>query len=519
MIRNLSLLSAVWLMASLGVWSEAMNVPKPAAPPPKAMAAMKADPKVPHRMFGGTPSRNMVNLTDKKLPVTWCVEEGKQKNIRWIANVGRHTYGGPVVADGKIFVGTNNGNPRDPNIKQKDKAILMAFNEADGKFLWQIVHDLPEFVPVIAREEGLCSTPVVENKRLYYVTPGSEVICADVAGKIVWSFDMHKELKVLPHYVSTCSPLIVGDLLMVVTGNGCDETGQTQNPKAASFIAVNKKTGNLVWQFNVPGEKISEGNFSSPTLAMVNGKPQVIFAGGDGVLYSFEPKTGALIWKCDCLPVRKAKNNRGINPHFMATPVAVGNRIYVGLGIVPETGQMLKTSYFLCLDAAKKGDVSLKNYDADSPANKDSALVWAFGGLIDPAPKKDRESRFGSTMSTASVHDGLVYIAEQQGYLHCLDAKTGQRYWQHDFLAGCWGSTYWADGKIYVVTDVGVAHIFLHGKERKYYYQGRPHVPTAEDDIKLQPGIAMDDYVNSTPVVANGVLYILTKSKLYAIKN
>ena len=523
MIRQLSIIAAICFTTTLGGCSQATDLRDPVAfKEPANSPAAKVDPQAPHPMFGGTPSRNMVNLIDKNLPVTWSVEEGKHKNIKWVANFGNggnHAYAGPIVADGKVFIGTNNSNPHDKTNTKIDKAVLMAFNEADGKFLWQIVHDLPDLVPDIARKEGLCSTPVYEGKRLYYVTPGCEVVCADVAGKVEWILDMAKELKVLPHHVSNCSPLIVGDLVMVITGNGCDEEYKVQNPKAPSFIAVNKKTGKVAWQSNLPGDRISEGQFSNPTLATVDGKTQVIFAGGDCVIYSFEPETGKLIWKCDCLPVRKAKNVRGLDAHIIATPVVVGAKLYVGLGIAPGTGMSLKTSYFLCLDVTKKGDVSFKSYDPKSPANKDSALVWAYGGLIEPRPDRGRDSRFGTTMSTASIHDGLAYIAEEGGYLHCLDVKTGLPYWVHDTKGVVWGSTCWADGKVYLATEAGDIYIFLHGKERKYIYKGQPHVPTAADDRKLEPGISVEDYISSTPTVANGVLYILGKSKLFAIAN
>src|SRR6202008_2461873 len=92
-----------------------------------------------------------------------------------------HAYGGPVVADGKVLVGTNNAVPRDPKTKGKDKAVLMAFNEADGKFLWQLAHDIPQLdVFSMVTSLGLLSTPAVDGKHLYYVTPSCEVICAGI---------------------------------------------------------------------------------------------------------------------------------------------------------------------------------------------------------------------------------------------------------------------------------------------------------------------------------------------------
>lgn len=441
------------------------------------------------------PDRNLVNTIDKNLPTTWSVEEGKQKNIKWVAELGNHTYGGPAVADGIVYVGTNNARPRDSKLKGRDKAILMAFKESDGKFLWQIVHEFPnDEVFKDGREQGLCSTPFVEGKRIYYVAPTCELVCATTEGKVEWTYDMMKELKVVPYHLGNCSPLIVGDLLMVVTGNGRNDAGDLPSPKAPSFIAVNKKTGKLVWKSNLPGDRIVEGQWSNPTLANVNGKPQVIFPGGDCVLYSFEPQTGDLIWKCDCNPTR---TKEGRNNYFMATPVVVGDRLYVGLGVAPENGTPPKSSYFVCLDITKKGDVSFKSYDAKNAVNKDSALVWAFGGLTDK-----RKALFGITISTAAVHDGLVYVPEETGYMHCFDAKTGERYWVHDFKTGTWASPYYVDGKVYVPLDDGDVAIFAAGKK-----------------MNLLARISMDERIDTTPFVANGVLFIATRSKLYAIAN
>src|SRR6266705_3046327 len=67
--------------------------------------------------------------------------------------------GGPGVADGKVFFGTNNGIPRDKAVKGT-KAVLMCFNEADGKFLWQAVHEIPDDgIFTQSRLYGLLSAP------------------------------------------------------------------------------------------------------------------------------------------------------------------------------------------------------------------------------------------------------------------------------------------------------------------------------------------------------------------------
>src|SRR5262249_27055433 len=203
-----------------------------------------------------------------------------------------------------------------------DRGILMCFDEKTGKFLWQAVHDkLPSGQVNDWPQDGICSTPTVDGGRGYYVSNRGEVVCADVDGvangnqgfqgenytdptdaDILWSFDMPKELGVFVHARSASSPLIVGDTLFVVTGNGVDEDHVTiPSPQAPSFIALDKMTGKLLWKDSSPGKNIMHGQSSSPAYA-AEPVPQVIFPGGDGWLRAFDPKTGALLWKFDGNP-------------------------------------------------------------------------------------------------------------------------------------------------------------------------------------------------------------------------
>src|SRR5262249_23682519 len=146
----------------------------------------KATPTDGWIMFGGSPSRNMVDLVNKNVPAEWNVEKGQEKNIKWVADVGSKAYGGPVISGGKVFIGTTNEKPRDPKIKG-DKGVLMCFRESDGEFLWQQVHDkLPAGRVNDWPQEGICSTPVLEGDRLYYVSNRCEVIGSNTDGKILW---------------------------------------------------------------------------------------------------------------------------------------------------------------------------------------------------------------------------------------------------------------------------------------------------------------------------------------------
>src|SRR5258708_14616534 len=114
-------------------------------------------------LFGGGITRNMVNTWERNVPTEWSVEVGSEKNIKWVADLGSKAYGGPIIAGGKVFIGTNNENPRDPKIKG-DKGVLMCFEEATGKFTWQAGHDKLLAGPLQAwPKERISSTPACEG--------------------------------------------------------------------------------------------------------------------------------------------------------------------------------------------------------------------------------------------------------------------------------------------------------------------------------------------------------------------
>ena len=502
------------------------------------------------RWGGNDPGRNMYSpakgLPDRFEPGklksgTEEIDMSTTKNVKWVAKLGSQAYGNTVVAGGKVFIGTNNENPRDPQ-HQADRSILLCFDEKSGEFLWQLV------VPKLASGKvndweglGLLSSPFVEGNRVYLVTSRCEVICLDTEGMangndgpfqdeaqyvvgpgkpkakigpkdadIIWVYNMMDELGVFPHNASNCSVEIIDDLLYACTSNGQDWTHvNIPSPNSPSFIALDKKTGKLVAEDNAGiGPRIFHGQWGSPSTGKVNGKQLVFFGGGDGVCYAFDAKplkgTGApivpvlagpeykreedkdldylkKIWWFDCNPPEhKVKDGKPIKypaaegpSEINATPVFWKNRIYVAVGQDPEHGEGV--GILTCIDATKTGDITK------------TGKIWSY----------DKIHRSISTVSISP--DGLLFVADFSGFVHCLDAETGKVYWVHDMKAHMWGSTLVADGKVYLGDEDGDFVVMAASKEKKILSETNLGAP-----------------VYSTPIVANGVIYVASNAHLYA---
>jgi outer membrane protein assembly factor BamB len=160
---------------------------------------------------------------------------------------------------------------------------------------------------------------------------------------------------------------------------------------------------------------------------------------------------------------------------IIGTSVFYKNRVYVAIGRDPEHGRGRGALW--CIDATKTGDIT------------QSGCHWAYKGM-------DR------TLSTASIVDGLLYITDVTGRVHCLDAESGQCRWVYETKAQVWGSTLVADGKIYVPTQ-------------KFLYvlmaSGRGTWPLG----KISLGAPMW----ASPVSTNGVLFVASTRYLWAVRS
>ena len=486
--------------------------------------------------FGGSDEHNIVS-SERGLPDTFDLgkktaggedpDPATMQNVRWVAKLGTMTSSSPVVAGGRIIIGSSDCDAlRAGDAKHRYNGLILCFDAATGKRLWRLI--VPWRKDLMMSDDlniGVASSATFDGNRAYIVSNRGEVLCLDVdglrngndgpvkdeaeyqsgdsnftpaggddSGDIVWRYDMLTELKVRPHISCNSCVQVHGDLLYIATCNAADAEGKKAHSELSpALVVLDKKTGALV---ATDDESIStvlnHGQYSSPTFVRVNGADQLIYAAGDGFCYGFDAtpallpghtlKTLQKLWWYDCNPPEyRSKDGKpipytsGVGPsEIVGTPVFYKNRIYLGLG--QDWTHAGSNGCFSCIDVTKRGDIS------------DSGKIW-------------ENKAVARTNGTAAIADGLVYIADQFGVLYCLDAETGQTVWTHRIKGNVCSSPLVADGKIYIGSrDGGEFFVLAAGRERK-----------------VLATIPLRSPVHATAVAANGVLYIATNTHLYAI--
>ncbi len=490
--------------------------------------------------WGGSPARNMVSNAHD-LPTFFNpgklkagvsgqahVDMTSTQKIKWAVRLGSHTYGNTVVADGRVYMGTNDASLNDPRLQKTRGGLILCLDEHTGKRLWQL--KIPPFrtsqksFNYDDMNLGICASVTVQGKHVYVVSNRGEVLCLDVEGQangndgpftqeaqfmsdnkntdialqatdgdIVWIYNMISELPCWPQDATSSAVLVFDHYLYVGTSNGVDKShSHVPYPDAPSLIVLDTKTGRLVAQDNERiGQTLFHGQWSSPCLGKVNGRAFIFYGAGNGLCYAFRALTGPLhtdtviglgkAWSCDCNPSEYKSHpyQRGKYHSFrsgfygegpseiIGTPVFVDNRLYVTIG--QDTLHGRGRGALTCINATN------------------GQVVW-------------QSKEIDRSLATVSVVDDLAYVTDYSGNIHCFDAHTGDPQWKCSTGSPLWSSTLVADGKVYVGTEKRDLWIMEAGRQMNQLNKIRfPHK------------------IYNTPVVANGTIYIATERYLYAI--
>lgn len=470
--------------------------------------------------WGAAWTRNQVSA-ETGLPGSFDPETGS--NVRWHVPLGTEAHGTPVIAGGRVYIGTNNHRPRDPK-HQGDRGVLFCLDERTGALLWQLVVPKRSEDPYFDwPSSGIASPPTIEGDRVYVISNRGEVLCLDALGRtngddgpfhdegrhmtpaeaeplvvgpldadILWAFDLTAGAGIWSHDSAHGSILIRGDHLYLNTSTGVDNTHRKiRTPDAPSLVVLDKRTGRfLAREREGIAPHIFHCTWASPSLGTVNGKELVFFAAGNGVVYAFEPllavppvgevATLKKIWHYDFDPTAPKENvhqynqNKKVSPsNFYGMPVLDGDRLYVAGGGDNWWGKL--EARLQCIDAGGSGDVT------------STARRWTL--------ELERH-----VLATPAIKDGLVYIADTRKRVYCADALDGKLLWTHDARGEIWASPYVADGKVFIGSRLGDFHVLAAGRSKQ-----------------ALAVIDLDDPISATAVAANGSLYVATMKTLYAI--
>ena len=533
--------------------------------------------------WGGQPSRNMASATEHGLPDGYAlgvendydkIDLAATKNIKWVAKLGGKTCGSPVVSQGRVFIGTT-GVP-------STNATLLCLDEQTGHELGRFVCRRP---PGRGEDWGVCSTPTIEGERLYFVTPYQEAVCLDLAAwlkpsvaaggtnsdrRIVWQYDMAEKLHVVQHHAASCSVLVYGDFVYVCTGNGRYQSAKKPYyPLTPSLIVFNKHTGQLVARDDEQiGEQLWRGQWSSPALAVVQGKAQILFATGNGLCYAFEPvdpaaQVPADRWLTTTLrgPIVSFINVDGKDTAGLS-PAEYAKRFHPPAA-TPQPALPLEFRFSIKMPATTPVDSIPTAQVPDVPILK---KIWWFDCLPPEyrnAPfyagesKGDGKKHPFDIIATPVFYRNRVYVAiggdpnhggkHSRGHLVCIDpTKTGDithggQVWSYDEMNPTLTTVAIADGLVFAIDEASVIHCLDADTGQKYWTyplksdRGMLNSALLAADGKLFAGktiLAVSKTLKTLgtitgntstsccePCVANGVLFKVHGKWLWAVCN
>jgi outer membrane protein assembly factor BamB len=379
---------------------------------------------------------------ETNLPLHWSTNE----NVRWRVPLPDRGNSTPVVWGNRVFI----------TQAIEDRRTLMCFNRADGKLLWQSGVSFPE-KETTHETNPLCSaSPATDGERVVVSFASAGLYCYDLKGEGLWHRDLGKQAHI---WGNGASPLIHGDLCILNFGPG----------ERSFLIAVNKRSGETVWQVNEPGgssgaEKAGEkpnwtGSWTTPIVVRVNGREELIMA-WPGRVAAYDPGIGKEFWTCS-----------GLNPLVYTSP------LYADDTVVAMGGFM---GMALAVKAGGSGDVTQTH------------RLWQH-------PKT--KQRIGSGV----IHADYIYILNDPGVAECYELKTGKLVWEERLKGrgpdnSSWSSMVLAGHRLYVIN-----------------HSGDTFVLRASPNFEALATNSLGEPDNASLAVSDGDIFIRTHKALWCI--
>ncbi len=477
-------------------------------------------------------SRNSV------VPAMGLPDAASDENQLWDTKLGSQQFTFPVADKGVVIVGADKSGFQDERLdKMGFGGSVLCLDQETGELKWEIGFDLP-LIPGAGRDSryGMCSSAVFDGDRVYMVTVRGVVVCLDIHGMangnqgyqdefagsrfkkkypggsgaaakelgptfgdVIWFKDIVGEEKVRLHDAYAATILMHDDMLWVPTSHCegrsnaiaymCPGHETLRTGRRTNLVVLDKNTGETIAKDGLDIREVYHGQWSSPSMGIVNGKPQFYYGDGYGILHAFEApvrKEGEVqtlkeIWQIDCNPPdyrvrddyeilyegpRGDTDGETHGPsEIIATPVFYKGRVYVAIGRDDRASRRGKDKGMLiCIDPTMTGDVTGK------------AELWSH--------------RIGRTMCTPAIVNDLLFIGDYNNMFYCFDATTGEKYWEHEIGFVLYSSAMAADNKVYIGTRKGYLWAFEASKTMRVLSREKAGIcatPTAVDGMLFVP--------------------------------
>ncbi|MDR0438236.1 MAG: PQQ-binding-like beta-propeller repeat protein [Bacteroidales bacterium] len=331
--------------------------------------------------LGISPARNV--------PTTWNLATGK--NILWRVPIPRKGYNSPIISGNRVFF-----TGADEDVRE-----LFCYELSSGKLLWRLeaknIPGSPSRAPATTDDTGLGAPTAATNGKVVCAIFGTgDVICADMNGKQLWA----KNLGVPDNaYGFASSLLIYGNLLII----------QYDNRNSPRVVALDLANGNERWSRPRPERNPS---WSSPTIAMVNNRPQLILVGNPGIT-SYNPNTGEQNWRVEAMAGEPAPGAA------YANGIVFAGTEYATLVAINAT---------------------------------DGTILW-------------RNNEILPEISSPVATRDFVFVATSYGVVASFDPQTGKVIKSMELGADFNASPIIVEGKIYLICTKGKVYIFSAQRE------------------------------------------------------
>ena len=399
--------------------------------------------------------------TEKGLPEKWSLQG---ENLAWKAAYGGRST--PVVLGDRLYLENTAGSG------ENEQERLLCFNADTGRLLWEYKFNL--FQSDVPAHRVAWASPVADTETGNVYTFGVNNLLTALTrdGKKIWDRSITEEFSPFTtHGGRTVSPIIDGNLVIVSTPTS---TWGTQAGRAQRFIALDKRTGDIVW-ISTPGGRPYDTSYAAMNIVTIDGMRLLITGGADGAALAMKPQTGEPVWN---LVVAKRGMNTGMVAHGKYAILSHGDENVEG----NEMGMLA------AFDATRKGKLGM------------DSIKWMVKGFM------------GGFSSPVIVGDRLYQI-DNGANLHAFDVETGRQLWKQNLGVIQKASAVYADGKIYAGTESGKFYIL------------RPHADRCEvlSSVELplsDQGLASQrtpEPIVAAAAVARGRVYLVSSDTLYAI--